>query len=163
MPIPSKTSILATLLLCASAAAQQKADRIVIEKSQHRMTLFAGPTILRIYRIAIGRGPTGPKLQQGDHKTPEGDYTVDQHNANSSFHRALHISYPNTEDRSRAAKAHVGPGGDIMIHGLPNGRGWIGRAQRLYDWTDGCIALTNEEMDEVFELVPNGAKVHIQP
>jgi murein L,D-transpeptidase YafK len=163
MPVPSVKSILVTLLLCASAAAQQKADRIVIEKSQHRMTLFAGPNILRIYRIAIGRGPAGPKLQQGDNKTPEGDYIVDGHNAHSAAHMALRLSYPNAEDRARAAKAHVNPGGDIMIHGLPNGQGAVGSAHTATDWTYGCIAVTDEEVEEIYALVPNGAKVHIQP
>jgi len=163
MPIPNTTRILTVLLLSTSALAQQQANRIVIEKSQHRMTLFAGSNILRIYRIAIGRGPTGPKLEQGDNKTPEGDYTVDGHNAHSAAHRSLHLSYPNAEDRARAAKARVSPGGDIMIHGLPNGQGYIGTSHSATDWTYGCIAVTDEEIEEIFTLVPNGTKVHIQP
>jgi murein L,D-transpeptidase YafK len=155
-------TLLATVCL-ALPAMGQKADRIVIEKSQRRMTLFAGPNILRIYQIWLGTSPKGAKQQKGDHKTPEGDYVIDNHNANSNYHRALHLSYPNPQDRARAAAAHVQTGGDIMIHGLPNHTGWAVFGHHLPDWTDGCVAVTDQEIEEIYDLVPNGTRVHIQP
>lgn len=154
---------IAILLLCASAPAQQKADRILIEKSQHRMTLFAGPNILRTYKVWLSQSPIGAKQQEGDLKTPEGDYVIDGHNRNSAAHRSLHISYPNQQDRARAATAHVRPGGNIMIHGFPNGSNITTPSYIIADWTWGCFAVTDREIEEIYKLVPNGASVHIQP
>ena len=111
----------------------------------------------------MGGDPVGAKTQHGDHKTPEGGYVLDRRNANSKFHRALHISYPNAKDREQARKRGVAPGGDIMLHGLPNGYGAIGGAHRLKDWTDGCIAVTNEEIEEIWRLVPDGTPIEISP
>ena len=127
------------------------------------MELLAKGTVFRSYKIALGGEPLGPKTCQGDHRTPEGIYSIDARNSASKFHRALHVSYPNGEDRRRAAAAHCSPGGDIMIHGLPNGYGRIGAAHRLHDWTDGCIAVTDEEIEEIWRLVPNGTPVEIRP
>jgi murein L,D-transpeptidase YafK len=138
------------------------ADRIVVEKSLHTMTLYSRGQVLRIYRVSLGRGHGDAKQREGDHETPEGSYTIDARNAHSRFHKALHISYPNTADKTRAAKANVSPGGDIMIHGIENGLGWIGSLQRRIDWTDGCIALTDEQMDEVWTLVPSGTPIEIK-
>lgn len=139
------------------------ADRIVVEKSAHRLTLYAHGAPLKSYRVALGGQPTGAKQRQGDNKTPEGVYAVDFKKADSGFHKALHVSYPNAADRARAAAAGVSPGGDIMIHGLPNGLGFLGRTQRFRDWTAGCIALTNREVDEVWRAVPAGTPVDIRP
>jgi murein L,D-transpeptidase YafK len=111
------------------AQGEQKADRIVVVKSEHTMTLMAGGRILRVYKVALGRGSAGKKQQVGDNKTPEGEYVIDQKNANSRFHLALHISYPSAADKERAGAAGVDPGGAIMIHGLENGLGWLGTIQ----------------------------------
>jgi murein L,D-transpeptidase YafK len=118
---------------------------------------------LRSYRVALGGNPVGPKRRRGDGKTPEGLYTITARNSGSAFHRSLRISYPNAADRARARRDGVNPGGDIMIHGLPNGRGYIGKAHRLVDWTDGCIAVTDEEIEEIWRLAPNGTPVQIDP
>jgi murein L,D-transpeptidase YafK len=119
-----------------------------------------GTSVLRAYKIALGRNPVGPKTHKGDHKTPEGEYVVD---ANSRFYRALHISYPNESDRERARKEGRDPGGDVEIHGIENGLGWIGKLHRSFDWTDGCVALTDPEMDEVWRSVAVGTAVEIRP
>ncbi len=139
------------------------ADRIVIEKAAHTLTLFRGDRLLKTYRVALGPNVKGAKERQGDGRTPEGKYIVDSRKRDSAFHRALHISYPNEQDRRRARRLGVPPGGDIMIHGLPNGMGAIGKAHRIRDWTQGCIAVTNEEIEEIWRVVPNGTLVEIKP
>ncbi len=139
-----------------------QADYILVVKSTHTMTLYSQGSVLRTYRVALGRGQGNAKEQQGDHETPEGLYTIDAKNARSRFHLALHVSYPNAEDRRRAQELGVTPGGDIMIHGIENGLGWLGPLQRHLDWTDGCIALTDPEIDEVWKLVPVGTPVDIK-
>jgi murein L,D-transpeptidase YafK len=105
----------------------------------------------------------GAKERQGDHRTPEGTYTISGRNSKSKFHRSLRISYPSTADRERAKKIQADPGGDIMIHGLPNGFGWLGKSHLKVDWTDGCIAVTNDEIEEIWKLVPDGTTVVLQP
>jgi murein L,D-transpeptidase YafK len=139
------------------------ADRIVIEKAAHRLSLYLGDRLLKTYSIALGANPKGPKERQGDGRTPEGRYVIDARKRNSAFHRALHVSYPNAQDRQRARRLGVAPGGDIMIHGLPNGMGMLGRTHLLRDWTQGCIAVTNDEIEEIWRVVPNGTRVEIQP
>ena len=119
--------------------------------------------VLKTYKIALGSEPNGPKTRQGDHRTPEGVYVIDSRNAQSKFHRSLHISYPNAADREHARKLGVSPGGDIFIHGLPNGYGFIGAAHRARDWTDGCVAVTDQEIEEIWKLVDNGTPVEIRP
>ena len=151
---------------CANGAAPapaKQADRIVIEKSKRTMTLMSGATVLKTYKVALGGQPVGAKQRLGDHKTPEGLYAVDQKKADSIFHRALHISYPNARDREYARKLGVSPGGDVEIHGLGARYGWVGAAHRQMDWTDGCIAVTNEEIDEIWPLVAVGTPVEIKP
>jgi murein L,D-transpeptidase YafK len=138
-------------------------DRIVVEKSARRLSIFRGGQKLKSYRIALGRNPIGAKEQEGDLKTPEGIYQIDSRNPQSRFHLALHISYPSDEDNARAAARGVLAGYDIMIHGLPNGEGWIGAFHRRTDWTAGCIALTDEEIEELWRATPDGAIVEIQP
>ena len=149
--------------LSAPLIAEKPADRIVIEKAARRLTLYRGDTKLHEYKIALGTQPTGPKRQQGDHRTPEGHYSIVARNSQSRFYKALKISYPGKDDLARAKQRHVNPGGDIMIHGLPNGWGLLGKAHLLHDWTDGCIAVTNEEMDEIWPLVRIGTPVEILP
>jgi len=140
----------------------QKADSILILKKDHVMELLAGGKVIRSYKVALGQGGLAPKVREGDGRTPEGHYIIDKKYV-SQYHKALHISYPNAEDRRRAEKLGVSPGGSILIHGLPNGKGYIGAMHRLYDWTLGCVALTDEEIDEVWELVPVGTPVEIRP
>jgi murein L,D-transpeptidase YafK len=147
----------------AATESPKQADRIVIEKSKRTMTLMSGGALLKTYKVALGGQPVGAKQRIGDHKTPEGLYVVDQKKAASQFHRALHISYPNARDRENAHKLSVSPGGDVEIHGLGAKYGWVGAAHRQMDWTDGCIAVTNEEIDEIWPLVAVGTPVEIKP
>jgi murein L,D-transpeptidase YafK len=122
-----------------------------------------GDAVVKSYSVALARGGLEPKQPQGDHKTPEGLYVIDSRNQTSRFHRALHVSCPNETDKERARKLGVDPGGAIMIHGLQNGLGWLGASQRLVDWTDGCIAVTDEQIEEIWRLVPNGTPIEIRP
>lgn len=140
-----------------------KAEEVVVLKSQRTMHLLAGGRVIRTYKIALGGVPVGAKQRQGDHKTPEGHYILDRRNAKSRFYKSIHVSYPNELDRRNAEKAGSSPGGDIMIHGLPNGFGGLGGAALMADWTDGCIAVTNAEMDEIWETVPDGTPIEIKP
>jgi murein L,D-transpeptidase YafK len=158
------------LFVCAISFGQTRnadpathADRIVVEKSKRVMKLMHGSEVLKTYRVALGGQPVGPKQRQGDHKTPEGSYVVDGKKAHSQFHRALHISYPDAADRDRARRLGVSPGGDVEIHGLGAKWGWVGAGHRQTDWTDGCIAVTNEEIDEIWPLVEVGTPVKIRP
>ncbi len=138
-------------------------NRIVVEKSAKKLSIFGNGNHIKSYRIALGRNPVGAKQEEGDMKTPEGIYKIDSRNAQSSFHLALHISYPSDEDNKRAAARGVSAGFDIMIHGIQNGRGWIGAFHRWKDWTAGCIALTDEEIEELWRVTPEGTAVEIRP
>ena len=140
-----------------------QADKILIVKSARTLTLMRGDQILSTYKVALGRSPVGPKLRKGDHKTPEGEYEIDAKKEHSRFYKALHISYPNAEDRKRAEAGGYDPGGNVEIHGIENGLGWIGRLHRSIDWTDGCIAVTDSEMDEIWNSVSAGSPVEIRP
>jgi lipoprotein-anchoring transpeptidase ErfK/SrfK len=139
------------------------ADSIVVEKSLRRLTLFTGGLPLRTYDVSLGRVPNGAKLQIGDFRTPEGLYYIDARNPQSQFHRGLHVSYPNAQDLARARATGVDTGGDIMIHGLPNGQGQYGPTHRAVDWTSGCVAVTNDEIEEIWDAVPLGTPVRIVP
>jgi len=139
------------------------ADRILIEKSARRLTLISQGEVIKTYKIALGGNPIGPKERQGDNKTPEGIYVIDARNRDSRFHLSLHISYPNERDKNRAKELGVSPGGDIMIHGIKNGLSWTGDDHAAVDWTKGCIAVTNEEIEEIARLAPIGTIVEIRP
>ena len=138
-------------------------DRILIEKGTRRLMLISRGEVLKSYKIALGGNPIGPKERQGDNKTPEGTYVIDGRNRDSRFHLSLHISYPNERDKNRAKVLGVSPGGDIMIHGIKNGFSWVGDAHTGVDWTKGCIAVTDEEIEEIDKLAPNGTIVEIRP
>jgi len=140
-----------------------RVDRIVIEKSKRTLTLMNGTKTVKTYKVALGGQPVGRKDRQGDHKTPEGIYAVNAKNPRSQFYKALHISYPNVADRANARKLGVSPGGDVEIHGLGTKWGFIGAKHRLTDWTDGCIAVTNEEIDEIYPQIEVGTLVEIRP
>jgi len=119
--------------------------------------------MVREYRIALGKNPVAPKKRQGDGRTPEGDCRIDYRNPGSRFHLSLHISYPKKEDVEEARSECYDPGSDIMIRGIGNGFGWLGFLHRIVDWTDGCMAVTNDEMDEIWRLVPVGTPIRIVP
>ncbi len=138
-------------------------DRIVVVKGTRTMTLMRGDEVLKRYVVALGAQPIGQKERDGDHKTPEGEYVIDWKEPQSRFHLALHVSYPNGADRARANRLGVSTGGSIMIHGLEKKDAWVGALHRQLDWTDGCIAVTNAEIEEVFRLVPVGTRVEIKP
>ena len=137
-------------------------DRIYVDKSDHWMAVYRGGQIIREFRVALGRGGLRPKERAGDGRVPEGLYVIDGHNPNSAYHLSLHISYPTSGQSADAAARGISAGGDIMIHGLPNGRGWIGSRQRKLDWTEGCIALANAEMDWLYRSVPDGTPIEIR-
>lgn len=141
----------------------ESADKILIEKQARRLSLLAKGAVIKTYKIALGGNPVGPKERQGDNKTPEGTYYIDARNGNSGFHLSLHISYPNEDDKKRAKKLGVSPGGDIMIHGIKNGFAPVGASHAETDWTEGCIAVTNQEMEEIYRFVPIGTIVEITP
>jgi murein L,D-transpeptidase YafK len=139
------------------------ADRVLVEKAARHLTLLRGATPLKTYRVALGRAPVGPKEREGDQRTPEGTYLIDFHKEDSDYHRALHVSYPEQRDIERAAAADVPPGCDIMIHGIRNGLGWIGAFHRRSDWTAGCVAVTDFEIEEIWRAVPDGTPIEIRP
>lgn len=140
-----------------------KADRIEVRKAERTMTLLRDGKPLKTYKVALSTVPVGPKEREGDHRVPEGLYVVDAKNPNSQFHLALHISYPNPADRERARKLGVRPGGNIEIHGLGNKFAWVGSLHRQVDWTDGCVAVSNSEIEEIWPLVSVGTSVEIRP
>lgn len=141
----------------------QRADRVVLVKASRRLYLYDGPLLVRSYPVALGFEPEGPKRVQGDGRTPEGAYLLDYRQKQSDYHRSIHVSYPRPEDRARARERRRSPGGMIMIHGLPNGLGDIRADHTTVDWTDGCIAVTNEEMDEIWSLIDDDTPIHILP
>lgn len=150
-------------LVVAADRTQPKVDKVLVLKADRKLQLLSGETVVREYKIALGRNPVGPKERQGDSKTPEGAYVIDFRNRHSQFHRSLHITYPTAAQRREARRRGYSAGGDIFIHGLPNGQGKLGKAHLLVDWTDGCIAVTNEEIEEIWALVKDGTPIEIKP
>ena len=140
-----------------------RADRILVEKERHLLTLYRGDEALRSYPVSLGRGGLAPKTREGDGRTPEGRYHIIGRNPNSAYHRSLHISYPAARDIEAASARGEPPGSDITIHGIPNGRERVGEWHRKIDWTAGCIAVTNAEIDEIWRVVPNGTPIEIRP
>ncbi len=137
-------------------------DKIVVLKSQHELIAYAQNREILRYTVAIAKNPVGDKEYRGDKKTPEGSYTIFDKNPNSAYHKNLGISYPNEADVAQATQMGKKPGGDIKIHGLKNGLGYIGRFHRWHDYTDGCIALTDEEIDQLYDHVKIGAAIEIR-
>jgi tetratricopeptide (TPR) repeat protein len=161
--ITNKENEIITMQKEVLAAREGPADKILIEKKERRLTLISKGEALKTYKIALGGNPNGPKEMQGDNKTPEGTYIIDSRNKDSRYHLSLHISYPNEKDKERARELGVSPGGDIMIHGIKNGYAWVGDLHKEVDWTKGCIAVTDEEIEEIDRLAPNGTVVEIRP
>ena len=161
--VKTKENEIITLQKEVFAIQREPADKILIEKKERRLTLLSKGRVLKTYRIALGGNPNGPKERQCDNKTPEGTYVIDSRNKESRYHLSLHISYPNEKDKKRAKELGVSPGGDIMIHGIKNGFSWVGDFHTEVDWTKGCIALTDEEIEEIDKLAPIGTIVEIRP
>ncbi|MAA73370.1 MAG: hypothetical protein CMN28_01515 [Salinisphaeraceae bacterium] len=134
-------------------------DLVVVIKSERRLYLYQDGWPTHSYPIALGLNPSGHKLEEGDQRTPEGSYVIDWRNPDSRFYRSLHISYPNDRDRARAAAGNRDPGGMIMIHGQPS----YSSRKRSGDWTDGCIAVSDDAMDELWSLIGQDTRIHIYP
>jgi murein L,D-transpeptidase YafK len=140
-----------------------RADSLIVEKAAHRLTLYDDGRVQKAYRVALGRGGLAAKQREGDLQVPEGRYTIDSRLEQSAFHRALHVSYPDSMDTARARRAGVPPGHSIMVHGIRNGLGWLGRFHTSVDWTAGCVALTNREIEELWRAVPDGTPIVLRP
>lgn len=136
-------------------------DRLLLDKSKRELSVWSTGELLKTYKVSLGRVPEGSKHFEGDYKTPEGIYTINDKNPHSAYHLNLGISYPNKEDISYAARHNKSPGGLIKIHGLKNGFGFIGKFHRWFDWTKGCIAVTNREIEELYNNVPIGTIIEI--
>lgn len=140
-----------------------KIDAVLVKKSEKRLYLLAQGIPVKEYKVVFGPKPVGHKQKEGDEKTPEGKYVLDYKKENSLFYKAIHISYPNEEDKAKARHLGVNPGSLIMIHGQRNGLGWLSALNQRFNWTDGCIAVTNQEMDEIWRLIHVGTPIEIQP
>ena len=155
--------LLLTSIVVTAQDSAPNIDQVVVYKHERKLVLLSHGKELKAYKVALGGEPVGPKVRQGDHRTPEGSYVLDSRNPNSHFFKAFHISYPSWRDVAAAKRLGVSPGGDIMLHGLPKDYAWLGKAHTLHDWTDGCIAVTNEEIDEIWKLVRVGTPIEIKP
>ena len=144
-------------------AAPVAGDSLVVEKGKRRLVLFYRGEVVRTYYVALGRNPVGDKQRIGDNRTPEGLFYIEGRNPNSRYHLSLRISYPDSAHRVRSAKLGVAPGGDIMIHGLPAEQAAFGPAHRDFDWTNGCIAVTNREIEELWRVIRDGTPIQIKP
>ncbi|WP_420883162.1 L,D-transpeptidase family protein [Vibrio neptunius] len=157
----SKTiGMLSTLFFTFAAIAE--VDLVKVDKSKRRMYLIDNDRVVREFRIALGKHPKGHKTQEGDHRTPEGRYYLDFVLDDSEFYRSIHISYPNPRDIAYAEQLNIDPGGNIKIHGLRNGEQRPATFVQSFDWTNGCIAITNQEMDELLTLVKTGTPIEIR-
>ena len=153
---------IAFLILALANFTYADVDLVKVDKSSSRMFLLDGAEVVKEYHVAFGGSPKGHKQQEGDQKTPEGRYTLDYKKEDSSFYRAMHVSYPNKKDIENAEKLVVSPGGFIMVHGQRNWLSWLAPIMQRFNWTDGCIALTNAEMDEFMNLVAVGTPIQIE-
>ena len=157
------SAALAVLLLSIVAYGGQIADFVLVIKSESRLYLYDEGKEFASFKVAFGANPEGHKEQQGDERTPEGRYTLGYKNANSAYYKSIHISYPNDRDRENARKRGVDPGGHIMVHGQRNGYGALSTFVQLFNWTNGCIALSNRDMDVVWDAVNPGTPIEIRP
>lgn len=159
-----KSAVLLTLFMSVTAAhAMDKADLVLVKKAEKKLMLISAGKPFKEFRIALGPMPRGHKIAVGDQRTPEGEYVLDRKNDKSNFYKAIHISYPNAFDRERASQLGVNPGGSIMIHGQPNVKTWPEDVAQTFNWTDGCIAVTDSQMDEIWDAVEAGTPIKIQP
>jgi murein L,D-transpeptidase YafK len=153
----------ACLLYSGAVHSEQKADFVLVIKSKSRLYLMRKGEAFASFRVTFGTNPKGHKQQQGDGRTPEARYVLDYKNSNSKYYKSIHVSYPNAKDWKDAKKRGVDPGGDIMIHGQLNGWEWLSPIAQLFNWTDGCIALSNRDMDAVWKAVNVGTSIEIRP
>jgi murein L,D-transpeptidase YafK len=160
---------LAVVFLSAPARAQQSvpvpdhADLVLVDKSERKLYLLKAGRVLREFDVSLGLVPSGPKQREGDFKTPEGKYVLDARNANSDYFLSIHVSYPDESDRARARTQGVDPGGEIMIHGLPNAPKRDLSSYRATDWTDGCIAVRNSDMVDIWLMTRESTPIEIRP
>ncbi len=162
--------LITILLLCFTQnlaaqdpPAQQKADLVLVKKSESRLYLMNGKKVIKDFHVVFGENPHGHKQQEGDKRTPEGRYMLDLKKSDSAYYKAIRISYPNKQDTQRAKERGQKPGGQIMIHGQKNGRGWLAPFSRFFNWTDGCIAVTDAEIEEIWSAVDVGTPIEIHP
>ena len=155
--------IFSVLFYADAALSSEKADLVVVVKSEYKLYLIREGRLFASFPVVFGSNPKGHKQQQGDGRTPEGEYVLDYKNPNSKYYKSIHISYPNAEDRVNARKRGVSPGGDIMVHGQPNKWGTFSFITQLFNWTNGCIALSNSDMDAVWNAVDPGTPIQIRP
>lgn len=155
--------IIAIALLMASMLAQAGVDRVLVKKSERRLYLMENGKAIESFEVSLGEHPQGQKYFEGDQRTPEGTYILDWRNPHSRFYKSIHISYPTAPEIRKAEAWGMDPGGDIMIHGLPNDAGKWAFAFKGLDWTDGCIAVSNQAMDVIWHKVPDGTPITIMP
>lgn len=155
--------LMATVGAAAVTETSSAVDLVKVDKSERQLSLLSRGKVVAIFHVALGRNPTGHKQREGDRRTPEGRYILDFKKRDSSFFRAIHISYPNRTDARNARRLGVRPGGALMIHGQPNGLESLAAVTQRSDWTDGCIALTNEDMQQVWDLVQIPTPIEIVP
>lgn len=140
-----------------------KADFVLVEKSKYRLHLKKNGKVFKTFKVVFGDSPKGHKQQEGDEKTPEGRYKLDFKNIGSGYYKSIRISYPNATDRKKARDKGVAPGGDVMIHGQKNGFGWFAPVMQLFNWTNGCIAVNNKDMEFIWRSVDVGTPIEILP
>lgn len=151
------------VLFLSACSAGPIVDKVLVEKSANKMYLLDGRNVIRTYDISLGQNPIGHKIKEGDMRTPEGEYLLIYKNNKSKFYRSITVSYPDEEDIARAMRRGVNPGGDIVIHGFPNELGNVTGPFEPQNWTEGCIAVRNHEMDEMFNLIPLNTPIEIRP
>lgn len=165
MRLLNKSLIIVLLLILQTVNGEsaQKADAVLVIKSENRLYLMNKGERFASFPVTFGAEPTGHKQVQGDERTPEGHYILDYKNPNSDFYKSIHISYPNARDRENARRLGVNPGGNIMIHGQANGWEWAAPLVQLFSWTNGCIAMSNRDMDRVWSAIDPGTPIEIRP
>lgn len=161
--LPALACLCLAAVIGAQAASLEVADHVVVRKAERKLLLMKGERVLRSFDVALGLSPKGPKLREGDFRTPEGDYTLSGRNSGSDFFLAIHVSYPGPADLRRAAAEGVAPGGQIMIHGLPNSPSRPLEYYRKRDWTNGCIAVSNADMVDIWLMTADNTPIHILP
>ena len=147
----------------AEVRPSNRIDKVLVIKSQRRLELISNGAPLKTYRISLGKKPVGAKEREGDKRTPEGFYWLDWRKVSDRYNLAIHVSYPNISDSARARRDGVPPGGMIMIHGTPLGGEYPEEVFHTLDWTEGCIAMRNTDMREVWNLVQDGTMIEIRP
>lgn len=153
----------ALVAACPAVSLAEKADLVRVNKSEGKLYLLKSGKTFAGFPVVFGAQPKGHKQQEGDERTPEGRYVLDYKKADSGYFKAIHISYPNAQDVARAKQRGISPGGAVMIHGQKNGLGWLSPVAQLVNWTNGCIALSNKDMQVVWEAVDAGTPIEVEP